>query len=612
MPDAPAADSPHMRRLHLRPAAYLAAVICLSGLLVPLRPAPAHAGSYSGPLPVLCSSLGQDWNGLNNVPNTWRAVWQGRVIMDKRPAYDLNGSGTAVAWAANPYASEQWRRWLLSLKWVGSLVNRGTGRWDTTDGWGTPAGRKGAIDKAVSYVRDYVLHVPVGRFGGTERSNVHHRVHAMACVLDAWTRVYASLDLPAPDTGWLRSAIRAQVAVLRGAYRGAWNQGLDDAQAVMTASCAMRDAELRAWASARYLELADQTIDSEGVTTEQSIGYSRYLRSRWDLITSRASACGYELPAELTRKLDLVSQYVTHGTRPDGRFAQIGDTYAGAPTARPTAGLPLARTYRAGWAFARSSWTRSASYLTMRYGLPRTYHGHFDHTALTFWARGHEVIADSGHVGYDSRSRRDYIWSPQAHSLVTASADWIRGPNRTDSAALTMFAPSATGVRMRVVDHGFASIRRDRYVSVDYTRNALLAVDRVRSERTGRVSYAQRWVLPAGWSVAKVSRTKFVAARGHERITIQRVPIGTQASRTGAGQPFGPSGATILRSYAGIDPGVVRSNRHVVFFDNAARSTFVTVVIAHPDTQSAWAAPHQQRANCVRVGVGASRLSMCY
>jgi hypothetical protein len=441
----------------------------------------------------------------------------------------------------------------------------------------------------------------------------------MTCVLDAWMRVYSDLGLPAPATGWLRTALAQQAATLQQTDRGVWaatNQGLDDAQAVMLAGCVTGDQALLSWATRRFQELVAATIDDEGITIEQSVGYSQYLWSRWKLVAEKAEGCGLTLPPSLTDKLDRVAEFVVHATRPDGRYAQIGDTYANprnyAPQPRGTAGLPLAKAYSNGWAFVRSGWSPWATHLTMRYGPPRGYHGHFDHTSLTFFARGHEVIADSGHVGYDQGSLRKYIWSPEAHSVVSAKAAWIRRPNGRSSARLSTFLPNPNGAKLSVSDGGFPSISRNRSVELRTDLNALLTVDRVKSVRSGRVAYTQRWVLPPGWSVTKRARTTFVAARGTERITLIRVPVGTQAGRTGRSDPFGPRGATVVSGRVGVDQGRILANKHVLFTDNRAATVFATVIVAHAATTSVSAkAVPAGGSTCVQVVAGANSTTMC-
>jgi hypothetical protein len=585
----------------------------LAGLVLPMQAPPARAAV----VPLLCT--GADWNGLHNPPNTWSEVLAGRLRLPGGSAADVTPGGGSVRWGMDPFRSVGWRKWLLSLKWTGSLVIRASGRSDIISGRPVPPTaqqRRQAIDAAVQYVRDYVANVPLGRYGSVEAANGHHRVHAMACVLDAWRRVYADLGLPAPSTGWFQAAIAQQAAKLQVAYRGSWNQGLDDAQAVMLAGCVARDQDLLGWATKRLAELSRSTMDDEGITTEQSVGYTQYLWSRWKLVEAKAESCDLTLPSGLLSRLDRVAQFVVLATRPDGKFAQIGDTYASpsnyAPQPLTSAGLPLTRAYANGWAFVRSGWTRSDSLLTMRYGPGRTYHGHFDHTSMTYFARGHEVLADSGHVGYESRARRDYIWSPEAHSVVSARADWIRRPDTTSKATLRSFVPTPLGAKLRVTDYGYPSISRDRSVELRQDLNALLTVDRVRALRSGSVGYTQRWVLPPGWSVTKKARTVFVASRGSERITVVRVPVGAQASLTGRGQPFGPTGAAVVSGYVGVDPGVVRSNQHVVFRQTASATVFVTVVVAHHSaTPVSVKADPSAGSRCVRVVVGSKAASMC-
>jgi hypothetical protein len=64
--------------------------------------------------------------------------------------------------------------------------------------------------------------------------------------------------------------------------------------------------------------------------------------------------------------------------------------------------------YRAGDVFGRDTWAPflSSSHYTLRDGPGRALHGHMDGGSLTLWARGRQVLVDSGHVGYEQTSYR--------------------------------------------------------------------------------------------------------------------------------------------------------------------------------------------------------------
>src|SRR5581483_9092550 len=90
----------------------------------------------------------------------------------------------------------------------------------------------------------------------------------------------------------------------------------------------------------------------------------------------------------------------------------------------------------AGYIFGRSGWGRSRPYdkemyYTARFGPGRDAHGQNDHTSLTFFAQGRNLIVEPGHIGYDAGNWRTWLQSPQSHNALTEAGATFRANSPT-------------------------------------------------------------------------------------------------------------------------------------------------------------------------------------
>jgi Heparinase II/III-like protein len=234
---------------------------------------------------------------------------------------------------------------------------------------------------------------------------------------------------------------------------GAWNHGLKQDLELLRIGCgypagAFGGRALKWRLVARQQMIAafapnrlGPAVDAQGATNEQSTGYANFTHRLWTIAERRLAACGLRLPATITARVARMPAFIAQATQPDGNLVQIGDTYAeasgdlpGTPveyaTSKGMSGSPPAQrvaVYRAGYVFGRSGWgtTRpfgKESFYSLRFGRGRQVHGHNDHMSLTYFARGRNLIVDSGHTGYENtptarsyaRPRRITCWSCRA------------------------------------------------------------------------------------------------------------------------------------------------------------------------------------------------------
>ena len=166
----------------------------------------------------------------------------------------------------------------------------------------------------------------------------------------------------------------------------------------------------------------------------------------WDTAEQDLAARGLSLPGWITARIAQMPAFLAMATQPDGKLAQIGDTYVIGPRNRPGTPLEYAATrgasgtppaqrvavYQAGYVFGRSGWSPfgGQSFYSLRFGPGMRIHGHADHMGLTYYARGRNLIVDAGHYGYASTRYRAYLLSPEAASDLSCPASRSIPPRR--------------------------------------------------------------------------------------------------------------------------------------------------------------------------------------
>jgi hypothetical protein len=499
---------------------------------VRVAPAPRPVGGSSdgseASQPARRAPFCPGFNGLD-AHNPADEVMAGRFRAPGRRSVRV-ASGADVDWRLDPLDNISWRLWFHSLGWTGSLIKDFEKRGD-----------RASLRRAARIARDWVTDNPPGAAGDRMiAESAKFRLNTLICLRGHHR------------ASWLDRAIARHAAYLADArhWSGPWNHGTDESRSLLAAGCSIGRSDYIDLAYRRLMTAvfkppggARPAIDPQGANNEQSAGYSLYNRALWRRVTGLMWDCGYRVPAELTRRLRLLDEFVAFQVTPAGQIVQIGETSAASLTgarglgdgslryaaARGAAGRPpgrRARVYRAGYVAGRSGWgggrraVIDETHYTARFGPGRYAHGQNDHMALTFFAQGRDILVPSGHAGYNDAGWRGWLRSPAAHNtLVVDGAPFAAG-------AVTRltghrFEPGAD--TFSFADSAYAGTDRRRSVLVAAAPDVMVVLDRARSRTPRKVT--QLWHLPADFSAGTDDRFNAVARAGAVRVHFIRVPL---------------------------------------------------------------------------------------
>ncbi|HWL42932.1 MAG TPA: heparinase II/III family protein [Ilumatobacter sp.] len=485
----------------------LAFLIALSGAIV-TRP-PAVGASADG----VCLPA----NGLMTI-NTADGLLRGTVRLPSSVTVQI-GTGD-VDWN-QPSLDTQSALLFYSLKWLEELV-RGYRR----------TGDQRYLARAVQISLDFAADNPPA--SGPRPAEAWYpmyagqRATALACVASA-----------SGDTQ-VRSALASHAQWLAG-QAGAiadWNQALPPYLGLLMAGCELDNADWLAQARDGFSRLITTMIDADGVLLEQAPGYGRFVWEQWGNVERQLEVCGQAPIPEIASRRAALLEWLAWMSAPDGTTTPIGDSFTtteaptpeGSPTvytvSRGTAGEPptgTQRVFRGGYVVGRNSWENFAdsTYWTLRFGPGRDLHGHEDHTSVTFWVEGHEVLIDSGHSGYRDAGYREALRSAEAHNvlLLPDTPFRLRQP--------TQLVRSATGDGWRfdeVRDQPYAA-PRTRGVLVLPDDGVMVVHDAATRSTPG--PFDQLWHLPPGSRVLRSEPGSVVARHpsGNVDVHILQVPL---------------------------------------------------------------------------------------
>ena len=542
------------------------------------------AGTLAAGLPARTQTpFCPSWNGLHTL-NPYVSAMGGYVKIAGFASVKV-GSGGSVAWGANPYKNASWRVWFTGLKWVGGLVMTSLGRGVTVGGVTrspTDAERQAALDRAAVIVRGYLAANPrVASAPTTEQvASMGHRTQVLACLSEA---------LGSPT--WLATAARAHAAYIASNWKGSWNQGLEQDLGALAVGCLVGPSSIATAAAARMDYALRRSILADGSNNEQAPGYAAYSYVQWSLALDRLQRCGITPSANFAR-VPALATFVAHATQPDGRLVQLGDTinsptvswpgtateYAASRGALGTAPVARVGVYPVGgYVFGRSTWSPmpSASYYTLRFGPGTALHGHFDHSQVTWYARGHHVLMDTGHIGYTRTADRKVLWQQAAHNVLTLDGvnpthnptSLLRSVQTEGYDAYTVRGvpnPGVTRTRGVLVTH--AAGQADVMVVTD---NAAATVSKLVPRPTVGI-WRQHFHLPPGWTAVRRSADRIDAYRGTEQVNLIRVPVVGTTSKRSSG---------IVASFQAPDINRKVANLDVQFLSTGWATRTVTVVV---------------------------------
>ncbi len=327
------------------------------------------------------------------------------------------------------------------------------------------------------------------------------RASVMAC---------ATRDLGTPS--WLITGLRAHGTALADPSFYVWqgNHALNQVIGLVDVGCVLVNATWKSTALTRMAALIAESVDAEGVTNEQSVGYQMYNWYHYERARRHLTACNLAVPSAFAR-VTKMPEFLAYATGPDGKYVQLGDTdlqvakpipdtyaefaaTAGASGPKPPA---LIRRYAAGYLFARSGWGDTRPFagetlITMRFGPGLKLHGHMDGQSLTLTSLGRRLLVDPGKYTYTPGAWKDWFESRAAHSVVVV--DGLTYDARLATSFGSVAKSNAYYVSM--TNTGYPGVANRRRVvwsrATDY-----LIVDDVLSSSVTR-TFRQTWHLARG------------------------------------------------------------------------------------------------------------------
>jgi len=434
-----------------------------------------------------------------------------------------------VNWSMNPYDDPTWVLDFQAGAWIEAL----------TEAYLAGGPHAAAYrDRAKALLTGWLAGVPIAA----------RNPETLMCAAEAF-----------PGQAWIDDQIPVLLDYYAANWQGAYNHGMSQELELLRAGCAYPAAR---WGGqpVTWRRLARQymiesfqpnqygpAVDAQGATNEQSTGYANLDYGLWTELEGDLAACHQPpLPARDRAAIARMPLFLALATQPDGRLAQIGDTYAVGPrstagtplrfaASRGAAGVPPAQrigVYTAGYVFGRSGWGTagtfgSMSFYSLRFGPGTQIHGHADHMGLTYYARGRNLIVDSGHDGYEQNAYRAYLLSPEAAStLVLPGVPF----NPAAPTSLVSQDIGATAQLYEFTDTAFGGDVRDRSVYISQAPDFVVVFDRA----SGAAEYQQLWHLDPGLTVRSVGAAGAIATAPGTELALLQVPLPGQVIPSGS------------------------------------------------------------------------------
>ncbi|GAA1599653.1 heparinase II/III domain-containing protein [Kribbella karoonensis] len=464
-------------------------------------------------------------------------------------AYKVGNGGGNINWSLNPYKNASWYMWFHSLRWLGQGIIA-AGKGDLT-----ALTRVNTI--AYDWYRDnpYSWKANVGAWESTM-----HRTNVLICLRQAVLSGLQVTTLPA-RYAWIDSALLSHARFLTNYWSGAWNHGTDESIALFGVGVTLNRSDYKNLAVQRLAAGITTSIDAQGSTNEQSAGYAAFNYSLWGRAITVLQNGGVSPGTTISTRRDLLAKWLTLATNSLGKLPQIGDTelqatypyagtpmeYAGSLGKSGTAPPWRVGVYSAGYVFGRTGWgtdpargfTGESAY-SIRFGPARAYHGHSDHTSITYTARGRDIIINGGYAAYSAGVWRTWTVSPSAHSVLTT-------PGSTDVNPVTKL--NAYSIKANAESYQFSDVPG---VGISRVRRVLVLKDPdlIVTWDTASAKVAQAfqtlWHLPSDQRATVYSRTTATAiAPGDTTRTVifqvpfrQALPAGATLVKQGQSSPI--------------------------------------------------------------------------
>jgi hypothetical protein len=530
-------------------------------------------------------------------------IMAGRLtIAPFKPVVIDPGRDGGIDWAMNPYNDPTWVLDFQTGTWIESLV-------EAYLAGGQHAARYRARAEAI--LMGWLASVPLAS----------QNPETLMCSAEAF-----------PGQAWIHDQIPVLLDYYAAHWQGAYNHGLSQDLELLRAGCVYPASQWGGqplyWRQLARQQMIESfqpnqygpAVDAQGATNEQATGYANFTFGLWTTAEANLAACHRPpLPAADTARIASMATFLALATQPDGRLVQIGDTYAITPRDRAGTPLEFAATggaagrppaqrvgvYAAGYVFGRSGWgtpasLRTMSFYSLRFGPGTQIHGHADHMGLTYYARGRDLIVDSGHDGYANNAYRAYLLSPEAASTLVLP-DVPFDPSAATSVVADDIGASAQFYEF--TDTAFGGYVRDRSVYVSQAPDFVVVFDRA----AGGGVYQQLWHLDPGLTVRTVGAGYAVATAPGTELEIRQVAL--------PGQVIPPGSTRVTRGQVDPYQGWVSRGQNqrtpapvVTMTRYGGSAAILTVIVpAAPGTPvSASAVTHGAGQYLLRIAIGAA------
>ncbi|TDD57892.1 hypothetical protein E1263_21620 [Kribbella antibiotica] len=502
----------------------------LTRLSTPLSPAPGVK-----PVPVGYACPG--YSGLQkDIPLSM--VLNDTFAWGKNPPYKVGNGAGDITWGSNPYNDPSWHLWVHSLRWLGNGIDAAR------------AGNATAMKHTLAIIQDWVRDNPFPwKANPSAAESTMHRTNVLICARQAvltglHTKTLNTKTLPA-EYKWLDDALLTHAQYMIDHWSGNRNHGTDESIALFGVGCTFNREDLMRKAVGRLNSAVVQSIDAEGTTNEQSVGYAGFNYELWGRAARFVRACGIDPGPAIDARRKLLAEWMALATKPNGELFQIGNTtqkkadnYPGTPwefvwSKGKSGPRPERRTgiFKGGYIFGHTGWGETQAFgeesaYSIRFGQEKKYHGHDDHTSINYNWHGHDVLIDPGYYGYKKGDLQDWAPSQAAHNVMTI-------PTATGKLVKTRLVGSASTSNSdyyKLADEPAEGVKRTRDVLVLKDPDVVVALDRGESGSEQR--YETLWHLAPGQTVTVQSPTTAVATGGGVRTHLFQIPFGQMNGTT--------------------------------------------------------------------------------
>lgn len=392
---------------------------------------------------------------------TARELLQSRYTLASFPTYTLPAD---PAWSENPAGDPNWEFNFHTLRFTDELWRA----WEATR------------DRRYLDRYEFVLHdwyrdnprsSPPSRFSWNDHSTAWRGI------------VYACALRRLPGRTWVREAalLHGRTLAEEGFYRRRGNHALNQNIGLLELGCEMHRASWRHLAVRRLETLVAESVDAQGATNEQGLGYEWYNFARYSAAIDTLRACGMPEPRSVTERIRRMPAFLAFAALPNAHWELVGDTVdgilkeitgtpaqfvasGGARGPRPSSFYAV---FDAGFAFLRSGWgserpLADETAVCVRFGPPRSLHGHNDAASVTLYANGDRVLLDPGMYHYAPGSWREWFRSGPAHNTIEVAGSPMPDAGTTD--LVTQLHDPA---------FDFLSLRERKIPGVDHRRRVL-------------------------------------------------------------------------------------------------------------------------------------------